>query len=277
MFKIGCHLSITKGFYKTALEAVSIGADTFQFFTRNPRGGKAKELDPEDMINLRKVMEEYSFGPLFAHGSYTMNLCSDKEDVREFALNIFLDDMRRLDMIQKAYYVFHPGSHVGQGRDKAIEYIVSAMNKAVTEDNNNVILLEGMSGKGTEIGGNLKELKEIIDGVKYNKNVGVCLDTCHLHSAGYDVVNDLDRVISDIGSIIGLDRIKAVHLNDNMNTLGCKKDRHAAIGEGSIGIEGFRGIVNHPVLKDLPYNLETPNDMDGYKKEIATIRSLREQ
>lgn len=272
MLNIGCHLSISKGYYNAALEAVSIGANTFQFFTRNPRGGKAKEVDIEDINKLKELMNKYKFAPLFAHGAYTMNLCSDKEETREFANMILKDDLERLKIIPNTYYVFHPGSHVGQGSEKGIKFIVDALNNAIDENNDTVILLEGMSGKGTEIGRNMEELKSIIDGVKNNKNLGICIDTCHLYSAGYDVVNNLDGVLEEINKIIGINRVKAVHLNDSKVEFASNKDRHEVIGEGTIGFDAIINVINHPLLKDLPFNLETPNELDGYKKEIEILR-----
>lgn len=272
MLNIGCHLSISKGFYNAALDAVSIGANTFQFFTRNPRGGKAKEIDMEDINKLKELMIEHKFVPLFAHGAYTMNLASDKEETREFANMILRDDLERLKLIPNTYYVFHPGSHVGQGSEKGIEFIVNALNEAIDEDNETIVLLEGMSGKGTEIGRNMEELKAIIDGVKSNKNLGICIDSCHLYSAGYDIVNNLDGVLEEIDKIIGIDRLKAVHLNDSKVEFGSNKDRHEVIGEGTIGIDAIINIINHPLLRNLPFNLETPNELDGYKKEIEMLR-----
>lgn len=272
MLIIGSHLSIANGLYSAVLDAISIGANTFQFFTRNPRGGKARDLDIVEINRACKLMKEYGFGPIVAHGSYTMNLASEKKQTREFAKMILKDDLERIKLIPNAYYVFHPGSHVGQGIEKGIDLIVEALNEAIDENNNTVILLEGMSGKGTEIGGNLKELKEIIDGVKYNKNIGICIDTCHLYSAGYDIVNDLDGVIKEIDDIIGLERLKAVHLNDSKTEFNSRKDRHEVIGKGKIGLEAIVNVINHPSLKGLPFNLETPNDLEDYKKEIEILR-----
>ena len=272
MLKIGCHLSISKGLYNAALEAVSINANTFQFFTRNPRGGRAKDLDLDDMNKLKKLIKEYDFAPLFAHGAYTMNLASASEDTRNFAKEILRDDLERLKIIEHAYYVFHPGSHVKQGVEKGIELIVEALNQAIDENNETIILLEGMSGKGTEIGRNMMELKHIIDGVKNNKNMGIIIDTCHLYSSGHDIVDDLDGVLKHIDDIIGLDRLKAVHLNDSKMPFNSFKDRHEILGEGTIGLDAIIDIINHPLLKDLPFNLETPNDLDGHKKEIELLR-----
>lgn len=272
MLDIGCHLSISNGFHKAALDAISIGANTFQFFTRNPRGGKAKELDMEDIAKLKEIIKEYKFSPLFAHGAYTMNLASASEDTRDFAKMILKDDLERLKVIPNSYYIFHPGSHVKQGSEKGIELIVEALNEAIDEDNESIILLEGMSGKGTEIGRNMEELKAIIDGVKNNKNMGICIDSCHLYSSGFDIVNDLDGVVSHIDKVLGLERLKAVHLNDSKVEFGSNKDRHEIIGDGTIGKEAIINIINHPYLKNLPFNLETPNDLDGHKIEIEMLR-----
>ncbi|MBU5256689.1 deoxyribonuclease IV [Tissierella praeacuta] len=272
MLNIGCHLSVSKGLYSAALDAISIGANTFQFFTRNPRGGKAKEIDMEDINKLKQIMEEYKFAPIFAHGAYTMNLASNKKETREFANMILKDDLERLKLIPNTYYIFHPGSHVGQGSETGIELIVNALNEAIDENNNTIVLLEGMSGKGTEIGRSMEELKAIIDGVNYNENLGICIDSCHLYSSGYDIVNDLDGVLEEIDKIIGLDRVKAVHLNDSKVEFNSNKDRHEVIGEGTIGLEAIINIINHPLLKNLPFNLETPNELDGYKKEIEMLR-----
>lgn len=273
VLNIGCHLSISKGFYKAGLEAISIGANTFQFFTRNPRGGRAKDIDLEDINKLKELMKEHNFAPLFAHGSYTMNLCSDKEDIRNFAKMIIKDDLNRMKKMPESYYIFHPGSHVGQGIGQGIELIVKGLNEAILEENDTIILLESMSGKGTEIGKNMEELKAIIDGVKNNKNLGICIDTCHMYSSGLDIVNDLDGVLEHIDNVIGLDRVKAVHLNDSKMPYASNKDRHEVIGEGSIGLDAIVKVINHPKLKDLPFNLETPNKIDGYKKEIDMLRN----
>lgn len=272
MLKIGCHLSISKGLYKAAETAKSIDANTFQYFTRNPRGGKAKDLDMDEIEKLQKFMKENNFAPLFAHGAYTMNLASKSSKTREFGKMILKDDLERIKIIGNTYYIFHPGSHVGQGSEKGIELIVEALNEAIDEDNNTTILLEGMSGKGTEIGRNIEELKKIIDGVKYNQNMGICIDTCHLYSAGYDIKNDLDGVLDEIDTVIGLDRLKAIHLNDSKVEFGSNKDRHEIIGEGILGIDTITNVINHPLLKNLPFNLETPNEVDGHKEEIKTLR-----
>lgn len=275
MLNIGCHLSVAKGFFKAGQQAVDIDANTFQFFTRNPRGGKAKQIDNKDVDKLKNLMVEYQFAPLFAHASYTMNLCSNKEETREFANAILADDLERLKQLPKAMYIFHPGSHVGQGVEEGINWIVSALNHVVNGNEQQLILLEGMSGKGTEIGKTFQELKQIIDGVKNNDNLGVCLDTCHLYSAGYDIVNNLDGVLKEVDQLIGLNRIKAIHLNDSKTVYHSNKDRHEVIGGGSIGVDVFRNIINHPKLAGVTFNLETPNELDGYKKEIALLKKLK--
>lgn len=272
MLNIGSHLSVAKGYHKAGLEAIKLGGNTFQFFTRNPRGGRAKALDLEDLKKLEVLMQEYQFASLFAHGSYTMNLCSDKEATREYAKSILKDDLERLKHIPNVLYVFHPGSHVKQGPEQGIAYIVEALNEAITEDNDISICLEGMSGKGTEIGRSFEELKAIIEGVKYNKNMGVCLDTCHLYSAGYDIINHLDDVLIEFDEVIGLKRLKAIHLNDSKMPFASHKDRHEKIGQGSLGLEGLVRLITHPKLKNLPFNLETPNDANGYSEEIALLK-----
>lgn len=274
MLNIGCHLSVSSGYLKAGKQAVEIGANTFQFFTRNPRGGKAKTLDYDDLNDLKMLMEENKFATLFAHGSYTMNLCSNKEETREYAKMILKDDLKRLDAIPNSLYVFHPGSHVKQGVEVGMNYIVEALNEAIDGNNKITVCLEGMSGKGTEIGRNFDELSEIIQRVKYNDNLGVCLDTCHLYSAGYDIVNDLDNVLIELDEKIGLDRVKAIHLNDSKMEFGSNKDRHEKIGQGTIGMEAIIKIINHPKLRHLPFNLETPNEIDGYKDEIELLRSM---
>lgn len=272
MLNIGCHISISKG-YSVALEnIINISGNTFQFFTRNPRGGRAKDLDEKDIEKLQLLMREKEIAPLLAHGAYTMNLCSDKEEIRTFAKEILKDDLKRVEMIGNTQYVFHPGSHVKQGVDLGIEYIVEGLNEAIGKDTKVNVLLETMSGKGTEIGRNMEELKRIIDGVKYNENMGICLDTCHLYSSGYDIVNDLDGVLAEIDQVIGLHRVKAIHLNDSKMPFASNKDRHEIIGGGTIGLEALVNIINHPSLKHLPFNLETPNDMEGYKREIKMLR-----
>ena len=272
MLYLGCHLSIAKGYYKAVQEAVSIGANTFQFFTRNPRGGNVRALDEKDIAKAAALMEEKGFGPLLAHAPYTMNLCSSKEDVRSFALGVLKEDVERMKHLPDARFLFHPGSHVGQGAEQGIQYIVDALNQTITEDGGPMILLEGMSGKGGEIGRSFEELAQIIQGVNHSRNLGICIDTCHLHSAGYDIVNDLDGVLNEIEEKIGKGKIGGVHVNDNMNEFACHKDRHAKIGEGTIGLDAICRVVMHEKLKGLPFNLETPNELQGYAAEITMIR-----
>lgn len=273
MLNIGCHLSISKGYENMGNEALKINANTFQFFTRNPRGGKIKELNKEDIDKLLKIMKENNFAKILAHAPYTMNLCSDKEDIREFAQNMMKEDLERMEYLPGNMYNFHPGSHVGQGVEREIEYIVKALNEVLTENQNTTVLLETMAGKGTEIGRNFEELKTIIDKVKLKDKLGVCLDTCHINDAGYDISN-IDNVLEEFDKIIGLKYLKAIHLNDSMNERGSHKDRHQKIGEGTIGIENIEKIINNPILKKLPFYLETPNDLDGYGKEIELLRKL---
>ncbi len=271
---LGCHISIANGFEAAAKDAVSIGANSFQFFTRNPRGGSAKALDENDLKAYEEIAQEHNFGPLLAHAPYTMNLASAKERVREFALEVLLDDYERIKRIKNARYLFHPGSHVGQGVEQGIEYIVTALNKLLKDDQGPWIMLEGMSGKGTEIGYAFDELRQIIQGVNHSKRLGVCLDTCHMHSAGYDIVNDLPGVLKEFDEKIGLDKVRGVHINDNMNQFNSRKDRHAKIGEGSIGTEAIVKFMQTPEFKGLPFNLETPNELDGFAAEIKLLRSL---
>ena len=272
MLNIGCHLSISKGFYELGLEALKINANTFQFFTRNPRGGKAKELDNEDISKLEKLMKENNFAEPLAHAPYTLNACSADERTREFAFETMKDDLNRLEKLPCKLYNFHPGSHVGQGVDVGIEQISEMLNKILTEEQTTTVLLETMSGKGTEVGRSFEELKRIIDNVILKEKIGVCLDTCHINDAGYDIVNNLDGVIDEFDRIIGLDKLKAIHLNDSLNEIGAHKDRHAKIGEGKIGVEALVKVINHPKLKHLPFFLETPNELDGYAKEIQLLR-----
>ncbi len=272
MLNIGCHLSISKGFYELGLEALKINANTFQFFTRNPRGGKAKELDSEDISKLEKLMKENNIAEPLAHAPYTLNACSADERTREFAFETMKDDLNRLEKLPCKLYNFHPGSHVGQGVDVGIEQISEMLNKILTKEQTTTVLLETMSGKGTEVGRSFEELKRIIDNVIIKEKIGVCLDTCHINDAGYDIVNNLDGVIEEFDRIIGLDKLKAIHLNDSLNELGAHKDRHAKIGEGKIGIEALVKVINHPKLKHLPFFLETPNELDGYAKEIQLLR-----
>ena len=253
--------------------AVALGGDTFAFFTRNPRGGKAKDIDPADVEAFLTFAKEHHFGPLVAHAPYTMNLCSDKENIRIFARDMFADDLKRMEYTPGNYYNFHPGSHVGQGVDAGIEMIIAVLNDTLWQDMTTTVLLETMAGKGSEIGRDFAEIRRIIDGVELDEKVGVCLDTCHIWDGGYDVVEHLDEVLAEFDAVIGLERLRAIHLNDSMNERGSHKDRHQKIGEGCIGAEGLRGVVTHPLLQGKPFILETPNDDAGYAAEIAQIRS----
>ena len=275
MLNIGAHLSNSKGYMHMCGEARSIGANTFQFFTRNPRGGSAKEIDPEDALNACKFMEANGFAKILAHAPYTLNPCAARPEVREFTVNTMKDDLERMELTPGNMYNFHPGSHVGQGIEQGIELIDGLLNSILEERFSTTVLLETMSGKGSEVGARFEELKAIIDGCRYGEKLGVCLDTCHVFDGGYDIVNDLDGVLAEFDRIIGLSRLKAIHINDSKNTLGSHKDRHEKIGEGGIGLEAFRRIVNHPALRELPFYLETPNELDGYAKEIELLRSLQ--
>lgn len=273
MLYLGCHLSASAGYLAMVETAKSIGANTFAFFTRNPRGSQAKKEDPEDCAKAVEALKEAKFGKLVAHGAYTMNLCNADADARAFAASVLFDDLRRMAALPDNYYNFHPGSHVGQGVDVGIRYICDALKKALEPDYPVTVLLETMAGKGSEVGGNFAELRQIIDDVGSEK-VGVCLDTCHIFDGGYDIVNDLDGVLREFDEIVGIDKLKALHLNDSKNVFGSHKDRHTCIGEGNLGIDTFRAIVNHPMLKDKPMILETPNELPGYQKEIQLLRSL---
>ena len=272
MLNIGCHLSAAKGYMNMGKEAKSIDANTFQFFTRNPRGGKAKAIDEQDVKNFLEFMKENNFSQILAHAPYTLNACSNKEETREFALNTMADDLRRMEYTPNQLYNFHPGSHVGQGVEVGIDFIVKQLNTVLTPDMTTTVLLETMAGKGTEIGRSFEELKEILDGVKLDNKMGVCMDTCHIYDGGYDIVNDLDGVLDEFDRIIGLDRLKAIHMNDSKNPFESHKDRHEKIGEGSIGFDTMVKIINHPKLQGIPILLETPNELDGYKKEIQMLR-----
>ena len=274
MFIIGCHLSSSAGYLAMGKEAVRIGANDFQFFTRNPRGGAAKPLDLDDIRSFEEYRKENGIISVLAHAPYTMNACSKDAGLREFAKNTMADDISRLENIEGALYNFHPGSHVGQGEDVGIQYIADMLNSVLYPEQKTTILLETMAGKGSEIGRSFDEIRAIIDKVQLKEKLGVCLDTCHVFDGGYDIVNDLDGVLKKFDEIIGIHRLKAIHLNDSMNYLGCHKDRHAKIGEGGIGLESITQIINHPLLRDLPFFLETPNDIDGYKREIDLLKSL---
>ena len=275
MLNIGCHLSSTKGFLAMGKTALSIGASTFQFFTRNPRGGSAKTIDPKDVAAFLEFAAENGIAPVLAHAAYTLNPCSAEAKTRNFALESMADDLRRMEWLPGNLYNFHPGSHVGQGIEEGIALIAAQLDTVMWAEMQTTVLLETMAGKGSEVGSAFSELREIIDRVKMPEKIGVCLDTCHVHDAGYDIVNDLDGVLREFDEIIGLDRLKAVHLNDSLNPRGARKDRHACIGEGHIGLEAFGRIVNHPRLRELPFCLETPNELPGYAREISMLRGLR--
>lgn len=274
MLNIGCHLSASKGFLNMGKTAIELGGNTFQFFTRNPRGGSAKDIDPEDANALISLMQENSFAKILAHAPYTLNACAKVPSIREFAYNTMLDDLKRMEYVPNNMYNFHPGSHVGQGVETGIELISDLLNSILWKDQTTTVLLETMAGKGSEVGSRFEELREIIDRVELRDKMGVCLDTCHVNDAGYDIVNDLDGVLTEFDKVIGLNRLKALHLNDSKNPLGAHKDRHEKIGEGYIGKDAFRRIVNHPALKDLPMFLETPNELPGYAEEIELLKSL---
>ena len=273
MLNIGCHLSTTKGFENMGKEALQIGANTFQFFTRNPRGGKAKEINMEDMEGLLKIAKENNFSTILAHAPYTLNACSADERTREFAREMMIDDLNRMELMPNNLYNFHPGSHVKQGVEIGINYIVDLLNTVLSKDQTTTVLLETMAGKGSEVGRTFEEIAEIISRVELKEKMGVCLDTCHIYDARYDIVNDLDGVLEEFDRVIGLNRLKAIHLNDSKNPFKSHKDRHEKIGEGSLGLEAITRIINHPKLKHLPFFLETPNELDGYAKEIELLRS----
>lgn len=269
---IGCHLSSAKGFLAMGREAVKLDADVFAFFTRNPRGGRAKELDLDDVAAFLAYKEEHGLGTLVAHAPYTMNACAAKENLRVFAHNAMADDLARLEHLPGNLYNFHPGSHVGQGAEKGIELIAGQLNDVIFPEQKTTVLLETMAGKGTEVGRSFEELRAIIDRVEQQDKIGVCLDTCHVWDGGYDIQNHLDEVLTEFDKIIGLDRLKAIHLNDSQNERGSHKDRHARIGEGKIGLEALVRVIRHDALKNLPFILETPNDAAGYAREIAMLR-----
>lgn len=275
MFQIGCHLSASKGFLHMGKEAVALGGNTFQFFTRNPRGGAAKAIDEKDVESFKAFAKENGIHVILAHAPYTLNACSADESTREFAKNTFADDLKRMEYVPGNMYNFHPGSHVGQGVEVGIEFIAEALNEVLSKEQTTTVLLETMAGKGSEIGRNFEELKQIIDKVTVKEKLGVCLDTCHVNDAGYDIINNLDGVLKEFDEIIGLDRLKAIHINDSMNPIGSHKDRHQKIGKGTIGLDALARIINHPKLRKLPFYLETPQeDIIGYAKEIELLRNL---
>ena len=273
MLYIGCHLSASKGYEDMGKQALSINANTFAFFTRNPRGGSAKAISVEDTEKFLKLAKENNFGKLVAHAPYTMNCCAADENIRRFALETMIDDMKRMEYTPDNYYNFHPGSHVKQGTDVGIKLICETLNKVITPEQSTTILLETMAGKGSEVGRSFEEIREIIDNVTLSDKLGVCLDTCHVWDGGYNIVDNLEGVLEEFDRIIGLDRLKAIHLNDSLNPLGAHKDRHAKIGEGHIGLDALIKVINNPHLKNLPFILETPNDLDGYAKEIEILRA----
>lgn len=270
--KIGCHLSSSNGFLSMAKQIIKMNGNTFQFFTRNPRGGQVKPLDKKDIEEYNTFAKNNNIDYIVAHAPYTMNLCSSDPSIRNFAINVFKDDLIRLNDVKNVYYNFHPGSHTGQGVEIGTKFIIDALNQVLNENQNTIVLLETMAGKGSEIGRNFEELKTIIDNVNLSSHIGICLDTCHIHEGGYDIINDLDNVLQEFDKIIGLNKLKAIHLNDSMNKSGAHKDRHQKIGLGEIGLEAIKKIINHPKLKDLPFILETPNDLDGYEKEIKLLQ-----
>lgn len=272
MLYIGCHLSSSKGYKAMGKQAVDIDANTFAFFTRNPRGGSAKAIDMDDVKRFLEISDEKGFGKLVAHAPYTMNACAADENIRRFAREAMADDLKRMEATPGNYYNFHPGSHVKQGADVGIELISKQLNDVLTEEQSTIVLLETMAGKGSEVGRNFGELREIIDRTQLKSKLGVCFDTCHVWDGGYDIVNDLDGVLEEFDRIIGIDMLKAIHLNDSMNPCGAHKDRHAKIGEGHIGTDALINVINHPKLRGLPVILETPNDIDGYAKEIKLLR-----
>ena len=272
MLNIGCHLSVSKGYKAMGEEALKIGANTFQFFTRNPRGGKAKEIDTKDVEAFLDIAAENKFATILAHAPYTLNACSADESIREFARMVMQDDLERMEYLPNNLYNFHPGSHVKQGIELGIQYIINMLNTVLKPEQTTTVLLETMAGKGSEVGRTFEELKQILDGVKLSEKMGVCLDTCHVYDAGYDIVNNLDGVLEEFDAIIGLDKLCAIHLNDSKNPFESHKDRHEKIGEGFIGLEAFTRIINHPKLRNLPFFLETPNELEGYAKEIKILR-----
>lgn len=272
MLNIGCHLSVSNGYEGMGKDALKIGANTFQFFTRNPRGSKAKDIDKNDVEKLIEIIKRNDFAKIIGHAPYTLNICSADERTREFSLEVMEDDLKRMEHLPNNYYNFHPGSHVKQGIDIGIKYIIDALNKTLKASQSTIVLLETMSGKGTEVGKNFEELKLILDGVNQNDKMGICLDTCHVYDAGYDIVNDLDGVLNEFDKVIGMSKLYAIHLNDSKNPFASHKDRHENIGKGYIGNEAIFKIINHPKLRHLPFFLETPNDLLGHEEEIRMLR-----
>lgn len=274
MLRIGCHLSSSKGFLHMGKEAVQIGANTFQFFTRNPRGSKAKEIDEKDVQEYHRFAAEHGISQILAHAPYTLNPCSKDAHTREFALMTMEDDLKRMEYVPGNCYNFHPGSHVGQGAEEGIRLIADTLNQILKKEQHTTVLLETMAGKGTEVGRSFEEIRAILDKIDLKDHMGVCLDTCHVYDAGYDIVNHLDQVLEEFDAVIGLERLKAIHMNDSKNPFASHKDRHEKIGEGSLGSETFRQMVNHPLLAGIPIYLETPNELDGYAREIQMLRDM---
>ena len=277
MFWIGCHLSSAKGYLAMGRQAAEIGANVFQFFTRNPRGGSVKALDLADIEAFLTISQEQGFGPLLAHAPYTMNLCAAKPELREFARQTIKEDLARLELLPNVMFNFHPGSHVKQGAETGVALIADALNDILSEGGNTPVLLETMAGKGSEVGRTFEELRAIIDKTEQKERLGVCLDTCHVYDGGYDILQDLNGVLAEFDSVVGLGRLRAIHLNDSKNPIASHKDRHEKIGEGTLGLEGLTRVINHPKLRDLPFYLETPNELDGYAREIALLRGQREE
>ena len=277
MFTIGCHLSAAKGYTHMGKEAIGIGANTFQFFTRNPRGSKAKAIDVEDITEFLAFARENQWATILAHAPYTLNACSAEERIKAFALEVMADDLKRMEYTPNNYYNFHPGSHVGQGIEAGIDLIAELLNKILQPSQSTRVLLETMSGKGSEVGGTFEELREIIDKVELQDKLGVCLDTCHIYDAGYDIIKDLDGVLTEFDQIIGLDKLFAIHLNDSKNPFASHKDRHEKIGQGALGWETIINVINHPRLRHLPFYLETPNELEGYAEEIRLLRAAYQE
>ena len=275
MFKIGCHLSASKGYVHMIDETLKIGGNTFQFFTRNPRGGAIKDINYADIEEYKKLALQNNIEVILAHAPYTINVCSANEETRRFGIDTMKEDIERIELLENSMYNFHPGSHVGQGVEEGIRLIVSALNEILTKEQKTLVLLETMAGKGSEIGKSFEEIRKIIDGVNLKKKLGVCLDTCHVYDAGYDIVMDLDNVLNKFDEVIGIDKLKAVHINDSKNPYESHKDRHEKIGQGYIGLEAFSKIINNERLRNLPFYLETPNELDGYKEEIEILKSMR--
>lgn len=274
---IGNHTTSSKGYARMARQMIANGGNTFAFFTRNPRGGRAKAIDPEDIREFLKLAEEYKFGKIVAHAPYTLNACAAKEEIRQFARETMSDDLKRMEWTPGNYYNFHPGSHVGQGTEAGVRMIAELLNEVLTEKQTTTVLLETMAGKGTEMGRNFEELRQILNLTEKKEKMGICLDTCHVWDGGYDIVNDLDGVLEEFDRVIGLDKLKAVHLNDSLNEMGSHKDRHAKIGEGRIGLEALVRVIRHPRLEGIPFILETPNDDEGWAAEIRTLREAYEK